>query len=80
MGIGDRVREAFSGDSPEEADDGAVEGPAAAGGFVKTDRSPTSDGEGQVSAGGSGTDDLETSAGGADAVPDTPDGVVEDYT
>lgn len=80
MSIGDRIRDALSGDSTKEADSGAVEGPAAAGGFVNPDQSATSDDEGELSAAGSGADHVETSAGGADAVPDTPDGVAEDYT
>lgn len=35
---------------------------------------------GQVSSAGSSFGDAETSNGGADAVPSTPDDVAEDYT
>ena len=80
MSIGDRIRDALSGDSSKDADSGAVEGPAAAGGFINPDHSAGSKDEDEVSAAGSGVQGSETSAGGADAVPDTPDGVVEDYT
>ena len=38
----------------------------------------TADG-GELSSGPSGFDGTETAAGGADAVPDTPDIVEEDY-
>ena len=80
MSIGDRIRDALSGDSTKDADSGAVEGPAAAGGFVNPDQSTPSNDDDELSAGGSGIQDAETSGGGADAVPDTPDGVAEDYT
>ena len=80
MSIGDRIRDALSGDSTKDADSGAVEGPAAAAGYVNRDQSAGSKDEDEVSAAGSGAQNSETSAGGADAVPDTPDGVVEDYT
>ena len=80
MSIGDRIRDALSGDSTKDADSGAVEGPAAAGGFVSPDQSTGSKDEDGVSAAGSGAQGSETSGGGADAVPDTPDGVAEDYT
>ncbi len=36
--------------------------------------------DGQVSSGSSSFENAETSGGGADAVPDTPDDVAEDYT
>ena len=80
MSIGDRIRDVLSGNSTKDADSGAVEGPAAAGGFVNPDQSTASDDDDELSAAGSGTEGSETSAGGADAVPDTPDGVAEDYT
>lgn len=35
---------------------------------------------GEVSSAGSSFEDTETSGGGADAVPSTPDDVAEDYT
>ena len=35
---------------------------------------------GQVSSASSSFENAETSGGGADAVPDTPDGVAEDFT
>ena len=80
MSIGDRIRNALSGDSTKDADSGAVEGPAAAAGLNHGDQSTPSRDEDEVSSAGSGAEDVETSAGGADAVPDTPDGVAEDYT
>ena len=80
MSIGDRIRDALSGDSTKDADSGAVEGPAAAAGLNHGDQSTLSRDEDEVSSAGSGSEHVETSAGGADAVPDTPDGVAEDYT
>jgi hypothetical protein len=70
MGIFDRVRESAADDRegtppPEESETKSPE---------PMERSR------QVSDGGSGFDNVESAAGGADAVPDTPDGVEEDYT
>ena len=82
MSFADRVRDALSTDStdePDAPDSTAVEGPAAASGVTDSSR-PAASNDDDVSAGGSGAQHAETSAGGADAVPDTPDGVAEDYT
>jgi hypothetical protein len=87
MTIGDRIRDALTGDSTDpqgaestdEADGTAVEGPAAASG-VSSSGSPSADTDGDRSGAGSGAAGAETTAGGADAVPDTPDGVAQDYT
>jgi hypothetical protein len=68
MGIFDRARESTDDDRHE-------------------DRREESAGEsqpeqrvGQVSQSGSSFDNVQSAAGGADAVPDTPDVVEEDYT
>ena len=50
---------------------------------LKDDENPERDDAstgGQVSSASSSFENAETSGGGADAVPDTPDDVAEDYT
>jgi hypothetical protein len=69
MGIFDRARESTSGDR----DDARREESASEVGAA-------SQPSGQVSDAGSSFDDVESATGGADAVPDTPDTVEEDYT
>jgi hypothetical protein len=80
MSIGDRIRDALPGDKNPEPDGGPAEGPAAASRPANPDRRAATNDQSDVSAGGSGASVSETSGGGADAVPDTPDGVAEDYT
>lgn len=93
MGLVDRLKDAVSGDDGSDGPAGpAASGPAAASGATggarmagrpdSGDNEPTGDPEPdrQVSEGASGFGSAETSLGGADAVPDTPDGVAEDYT
>jgi len=70
MGIFDRARESTvenreGAPTPEES--------------VTESREPV-DQSRQVSDGGSGFDNVQSATGGADAVPDTPDVVEEDYT
>jgi hypothetical protein len=69
MGIFDRARE----DSDEERDDSARVGSA-------NESREAAKQSGQVSESGSSFDNNESATGGADAVPDTPDVVEEDYT
>ncbi len=81
MGIVDRIKHAVT----DSDSDSAASGPAAASGasVVESDTSVPSTAEpsdGEASHGPSGLDNAETAAGGADAVPDTPDGVPENYT
>lgn len=80
-----RIVDAVKGsDQDKPAGQPATTGPAAASGDTATPTSPPADpanGEsGEASSGPSGLAPTETSTGGADAVPDTPDGVPEDYT
>jgi hypothetical protein len=69
MGIFDRARESTNDDRHEEP----REEPAS------ETQQPEQRG-GQVSQSGSSFDNVQSAAGGADAVPDTPDVVEEDYT
>jgi hypothetical protein len=71
MGIFDRVRESTAADR-DEASTPDTEPAADAG------RRPEDSGE--RSAAGSSLDNAQAATGGADAVPDTPDGVEENYT
>lgn len=83
MGIIDRIKDAVSPDDPEEPTSAHPEasGPAAASGDTAMPApAQSSSGGGQASEAGSGFSEVETSAGGADAVPDTPDDVPENYT
>lgn len=69
--------------SDEPADEATPTGPAAASGDTQTPTAPPKSPDepgGERSEGASGFNGSETTSGGADAVPDTPDGVVEDYT
>ena len=70
MGIFDRVRES-TGDDRHDRSNGDAE-PAAS-----SDRQVE---PGERSEGGSSLDNAQTATGGADAVPDTPDSVEENYT
>jgi len=86
MGAIDRIVQAVTG--PQENTDSGpsdASGPAAASGSgeanIPSSARPTDEESGaQASDGPSGVSEAETALGGADAVPDTPDGVVEDYT
>lgn len=71
MGIFDRVRES----TPADRDDGSTRDtePGAA-----AEELP--DESGERSDAGSSLDNVQAATGGADAVPDTPDGVEENYT
>ena len=71
MGIFDRVRES----TPADRDEGSRRDtePAA-------DAGERSDESGERSDAGSSLDNVQAATGGADAVPDTPDGVEENYT
>jgi hypothetical protein len=71
MGIFDRVRES----TPADRDEGSTRDtePAA-------DAGERPDESGERSDAGSSLDNVQAATGGADAVPDTPDGVVENYT
>lgn len=82
MGIIDRIKDAVSPDDPEEPTSAHPEasGPAAASGDTAMPAPVQSDSGGQASEAGSGYSEAQTSGGGADAVPDTPDGVPENYT
>lgn len=87
MGLLDRLRDAVSDDDGEGEVTPAhpeAAGPAAAKGDTPTATpgSATSGLEGgELSDAASGLGaDLQTAEGGADAVPDTPDGVAENYT
>ncbi len=82
MGIIDRFKDAVSSDDPQEASSAHPEasGPAAASGDTAIPAPASSSSGGQASEAGSGYSDAQTAGGGADAVPDTPDGVAEDYT
>lgn len=80
-----RIVEAITGSGDAlVAGQPATTGPAAASGDTATPTSPPVapvEGEpGERSSGPSGLSLSETSTGGADAVPDTPDGVPENYT
>lgn len=80
-----RIVEAVTGSTEDRvAGAPATTGPAAASGDTATPTSapaaPVEDDTGQASSGPSGLTASETSTGGADAVPDTPDGVPENYT
>ncbi len=81
-----RIVDAVTGaDSDKVAGQPATTGPAAASGDTATPTSPPAapvngSKPGEASFGPSGLAPSETSTGGADAVPDTPDGVPEDYT
>lgn len=69
--------------SDEPAAEATPAGPAAASGDTQTPSAPLTspdDSVGERSQGPSGFSDAETTTGGADAVPDTPDGVPESYT
>lgn len=83
MGLVDRIQDALT-DSNDGANDAesVVEGPAAAGGVTSDQQPEPSEPpqSGEVSSAGSGSDGVETSTGGADGVPDTPDGVAADFT
>ena len=84
MGLTDKIHDALTGSKDDAARDSesAVEGPAAAAG-VTPDQQPQPAGapqSSQVSSAGSGSDEVETSTGGADSVPDTPDDVAADFT
>jgi hypothetical protein len=70
MGIFDRVRES-TGDDRHDRSNG--EEPAGDSGDRQVE-------PGERSEGGSSLDNAQTAAGGADAVPDTPDSVEENYT
>lgn len=83
MGIIDRIKDAVSPDDPAETTTSAhpeASGPAAASGDTAVPAPPQTDSGGQASEAGSGYSEAQTSGGGADAVPDTPDGVPENYT
>lgn len=69
MGIFDRARESTDDDRHEER----REEPA-------SESDQPEQRAGQVSQSGSSFDNAQSAAGGADAVPDTPDVVEEDYT
>lgn len=71
MGIFDRVRES-TGDDRHDRSNGDAE-PAADSGDRQVE-------PGERSEGGSSLDNAQTAMGGADAVPDTPDSVEENYT
>jgi hypothetical protein len=71
MGIFDRVRESTPADRHDRST-GATEAASDAG------KRPGERGE--RSEGGSSLDNAQAATGGADAVPDTPDGVEENYT
>ena len=71
MGIFDRVRESTPADRHDRST-GATE-PASDSGKRPVE-------QGQRSEGGSSLANQQTATGGADAVPDTPDSVEEDYT
>ena len=75
MGLLDRLR-APKGNDAQQAPTGGA-GPAAAAG--KDSRAPVG-APGEPSEAGSSFDNAQTAVGGADAVPDTPDAVAEDYT
>lgn len=86
MGALDRIKQAVTGPDSDPADGPSdASGPAAASGDTSTPTGPMSstgsgNGGGEMSDGPSGGGNAETALGGADAVPDTPDGVVEDFT
>jgi hypothetical protein len=67
MGIFDRARESTNDDRENESSERSAD-------------QETSQPAGQVSQSGSSFDNAEPATGGADAVPDTPDIVEEDYT
>ena len=69
MGIFDRARESTNEDRHEEP----REEPA-------SESQQPEQRAGQVSQSGSSFDNVQSATGGADAVPDTPDVVEEDYT
>lgn len=82
-----RIVDAVTGsDSDETTGQPATAGPAAASGDTAIPKAPpvssANEGEDELSAGPSAADraEPEISLGGADAVPDTPDVVAEDYT
>ncbi len=84
MGAIDRIVQAVTG-RPADTESGPSDasGPAAASGDTNVPPTvgPADAASGaQPSDGPSGVSDAETALGGADAVPDTPDGVVENYT
>jgi len=84
MGLTDKIHDALTSSKDDAANDSesAVEGPAAAGG-VTSDQQPepaAAPQTSEVSSAGSGSDEVETSAGGADSVPSTPDDVAENFT
>jgi hypothetical protein len=68
MGIFDRARESADDDRDNARPEESVSGDDAA------------EPSGQVSEAGSSFDNAQSATGGADAVPDTPDVVEEDYT
>ena len=84
MGAIDRIVQAVTGQEENtESGPSDASGPAAASGDTNVPTSVgTSDKEAgtQASEGPSGVNHAETALGGADSVPDTPDGVVEDFT
>ena len=71
MGIFDRVRESTPGDQ----DDGSARDRART-----ADAGERPDESAERSEAGSSLDNVQAASGGADAVPDTPDGVEENYT
>jgi hypothetical protein len=72
MGIFDRVRESTTADRD---DDGSTSDTTPAG-----DAAARADESGERSEAGSSLGNVQAATGGADAVPDTPDGVEENYT
>lgn len=89
MGAIDRIVQAVTGNQADtESGPSDAAGPAAAsgdtsvpGGATPTQSDPAShEPDQQVSEGPSGPGNAETGLGGADSVPDTPDGVAEDFT
>ena len=71
MGIFDRVRESTAADRDE---DSARDTASTADAGKRPEES------GELTDAGSSLDNAEAATGGADAVPDTPDAVEENYT